>query len=276
MTLPEDFSSWEHLQNVLVKVQNRIVRQEFSDVGGDDWLPDISTSRASLRVACTLEDNDTSTMTLIRLFLYYIILRKCRDLIHPVYGQILPALQVSVAFKPQISLFFLEDDADTEGFDPVTAEFSLRLMDEDSKTITQSTINAIANRINSKFGHGSGYILHKGKDVASYTDKKRGIQTWYFARSKSSAEEFFRDLISIEGSSFDPKYFNYKENGNPTGSFPTIPDSIHILGKTYKLNRQRPIASVRFQYALLHIHGQKHCVPLVDRTGIYLDAIHGI
>ena len=274
MTLPDDFSPWEHLQSTLIKVQNKIVRHDFSELGGENWTPDISTGRGGLRVACTLVDNDTSTMTVLRLFLFYIILRKCRDLVHPVYGSILPDFQASRKFKPQVVIFFLEDESDTEGFDPVSGEFSFRLIKEDSTTISHSEVTAIANRINSTFNHGSGYVLQKGKDIASYTDKKKGLQLWYYARSKSTAEAFFREVLSVANEPFDLRHFNYKENGEPTASFPLIPEKIHILGKTLSLNRSRPVAHVRFQYALLHLHGQKRCIPLVDRTGIYLDAIH--
>lgn len=54
--LPNNFSEWEHLQSVLIRAQNKFVREEFKDLGGDDWIPDINTPRGSLRQACTHKD----------------------------------------------------------------------------------------------------------------------------------------------------------------------------------------------------------------------------
>jgi len=277
MVLPTNFSPWEHFQSTLIRVQNLIVRREFKDVGGDTWDPDISSSRASLRVACTLTDEDTAILTLLRLIFYYIVLRHCRDFIHPSYGSPLPVVQRSVRFQPQIFLYFLEDEADVEpGQDPTALECSVRIMDVDSKTISSAKINQIANAINTQFNSGSGYIVKKGKDVCSYTDKELGYSTWGFFRDRAEGVRFFTDLLSVQGHSFKLKNFNHKENGAPTEAFPVVPERIAILGESVELNAARPIAEVRFQYALLHLHGRKRTIPLVDRTGIYLNAIHNV
>ena len=41
--LPLDFNDFEHLQSVIRKVHNKEVREAFSDLGGDEWLPNINT-----------------------------------------------------------------------------------------------------------------------------------------------------------------------------------------------------------------------------------------
>ena len=63
MPLPDNFSPWEHLQNVLRQVHNRIVKEEFSDITDDD---DIVTPRGSLKKACLLDDNDSAEMTVFK------------------------------------------------------------------------------------------------------------------------------------------------------------------------------------------------------------------
>ena len=69
MPLPIDFSPWEHLQNTIRFAHNQQVRKEFDDIQVDD---DITTPRGSLKVASLIDDKDTSTMTLIRMFLYHV------------------------------------------------------------------------------------------------------------------------------------------------------------------------------------------------------------
>jgi hypothetical protein len=66
MPLPDNFSAAEHLQDVILLTQNKIVRTEFNDVGDDNWVKDISTPRASLRLACTHEEDDSIDMTILR------------------------------------------------------------------------------------------------------------------------------------------------------------------------------------------------------------------
>lgn len=106
MSLPKDFNDWEHFQSTLIKLQNRLIREEFSDIGSDTWLPNISTPRSSLRQACTLKDNDSAVISLLRLFFYYFCLRKTRDLVQPVYGSVIEGDGTGRKFKPQITLFF--------------------------------------------------------------------------------------------------------------------------------------------------------------------------
>lgn len=82
MPVPSNISSWEHLQDLFRLYHNKLVREEFSDLGAllDD--DDINIPRSSLKYGCTLKDDDTSTMTLLRLWLFYVVLRKASDF-HP-------------------------------------------------------------------------------------------------------------------------------------------------------------------------------------------------
>ncbi|MDZ8054872.1 MAG: hypothetical protein RMX68_009055 [Aulosira sp. ZfuVER01] len=71
MALPEGFSPFEHLQDMIRLNHNKLVREYFSDVGGEDWEADLSSSRPQLRVAATMVDDDTAEMTLMRLYFFY-------------------------------------------------------------------------------------------------------------------------------------------------------------------------------------------------------------
>jgi hypothetical protein len=52
--LPDSFSSAAHLISTVANAHNKLVQAFFKDVGDTSWTADISTPRASLRVACTI------------------------------------------------------------------------------------------------------------------------------------------------------------------------------------------------------------------------------
>jgi hypothetical protein len=186
MPLPANFSEWEHFQSTLIRTQNRIVREEFNDVGDDDWEPDIGTSRASLRVACTLKDTDNGFLTIGRLFLYYFILRKCRDLVHPVYGSVIGGDGPVRRHRPQITLYFQEDYSDIEpGYAPVTGEISIRLMNETAVSLTEANLRTYATKIKTSFTTGGGFVWRKGKESSSYADWDKGYQLQLLVRDKT-------------------------------------------------------------------------------------------
>ncbi len=89
-------------------MQNRLVRQEFSDLG-NDWEPDTSTPRSSLRTACTHEDGDSAIMTLVRMWFFFGCLRKAQDFQAPLYGEPVASYQERVTFLPQVTLYFQQD-----------------------------------------------------------------------------------------------------------------------------------------------------------------------
>lgn len=274
MALPENFNDWEHFQSVLIKTQNRLVREEFSDLGGDGWPPNISTPRGSLRQACTLKDGDSAIITLLRLFYYYFCLRKTRDLVQPVYGSVIEGEGTGRKFKPQITLFFQEDLDDIEaGYSPVTGEISFRIMDEKGSTLSESELKSYAQKISANFAKPKGFVWKKGKELSSYTDWEKGYQFQLLVRNKSEGKEIVKNILQIQQHTPDWSKFNHQENEQPSKAYPTVPERENVLGKSRKKPRRRPIADVRFQYAILKLYGLPNPIPLVDRSGIFLDPI---
>ncbi len=265
--LPDGFSEWEHLQSVFIKVHNRIVKEEFSDVTDDDDITNVP--RASLRHACLLKDSDTAPITLLRMNFFYFSLRKAQDLQGHVYGMPLQDVQETRKYRPQIKLFFLEHltGADEEeDYAPVTGEITFRLMNQTSETLTKAELTTYANKIKAVFATPPIKWL-KGKDMATYTDKEKGYQLQLLVRNRADAKELIGKILDIQNHTPDWKYLNYKENDEPTQAFPLIPKTETILGKQRKLPRSRPIATVAFQYATCHIHGLPNSVCLYDLTG---------
>jgi hypothetical protein len=59
MPKPINFSGFSQMVQTIADVQNRIVKEEFSDVSDDD-LDDINKPRSVLRAACTIDPNGKS------------------------------------------------------------------------------------------------------------------------------------------------------------------------------------------------------------------------
>ncbi len=261
--LPLDFNAFEHLQDTVRRPYNREVREAFSDLGGDEWLPDINTPRASLRQACTIYDSDSATMMAVKMMFFYFTLRKAQDMQAPLVGMPKGSLDPVRKYKPQICLFFKEDSGDVEeGYDPVEGRISIRLMNEDSESITKTELTNLGNRIRAEFGTGSGYVWKKGKEYYSYTDKEKGYQLQILAFSEAKARELINKILDIQNHSFEDKRFNKNNNGNPAAAYPTIPPNQNILGETVREPRKRPVADVRFQYAIANLWGRPQPIPV--------------
>lgn len=264
MSLPNNFSAAEHLQDTIKRTYNIEVREWFSDIA--DEALSIATPRASLRTACTHLENDTIDMTICRQQLFDMLVKQrflseassARDLNYRVLRRT----------RPMIMLYFVEDAEDVEkGYDPVAGEISFRLMNETTTTFTEANAKTIANKIKTLFGASKGFIWKKGKELCSYTDWDKGYQLQLLARTEAEAKRIIEQVLDIQGHSPDWEYFNRVENGAPSQAFPTVPPRETILGKSRKLPRRRPIASVRFQYAAVKLAGLPKPVYLFDRSG---------
>lgn len=271
MPLPPNFSPAEHLQDTIKRTYNPEVREWFSDITTDD--PDISTPRGSLRTACTHLENDTIDMTVSRMMLFDMVIKQRwmqaqgssdRDLNYRVLRRT----------RPQVTLYFLEDLDDIEpGYDPVAGEISFRLMNQTSTTFSNSEAIALANKIKIEFGASQGYLWRKGRELCSYTDWDKGYQLQLLVRSESEGKTLVGKILDLQSHTPDWEYFNRVENGAPSQAFPTVPPKETILGKSRRLPRRRPVASVRFQYATVKLAGLPKPVYLFDRSGRYANAL---
>jgi hypothetical protein len=265
MPLPEGFSAAEHLQDVIMLTQNRIVRAEFNDVGNDDWVKDIATPRASLRVACTHEEADSIDMTILRLWLFFGILRKAQDFHPAIFGIPSTSFQETTKYHPQIHLYFEEkySEADPD-YKPLRSQVSLRLMNETTDTLTNAESLVIANKIKTLFSTSTPFFWKRGKELFSYIDQSKGYYFQLLCFSETEAKKVIEQVLDIRSHTPEWKLLNKKTNDEPVTSYPTIPITKTILGKPYKQPRRRPVGTVYFTHAVLHIHGKPNPVVLVD------------
>lgn len=275
MPLPAGFNKWNHFISVLTQIQNRIVREEFNDVSDDvSWIQDISTPRASLRTACTINANDNQPLVLLKLFLFYIILRKAQDMQIPYYGMPVGALGAQRKYRPQVCLYFSQDAvAVGSGESPVTGEISFRLMDETTDTLTRGNLEILGNRIKSQLGTGGGFVWRKGREMVTYTDWDRGMQLQILCINQAEGERVIRAVLDCASVPFDAKRQNHIVNADATRKYPASVQRKSILGKIRDLPRERPVANVRFRYATLSVHGLPRPVHLYDRGITLVDCI---
>ena len=173
--MPAPKNAWSHYISVITQVQNRIIKEDFNDVGDDNWQPDITTPRGSLRVACTIKATDSAPIVLLRLMLYYIVLRKAQDLQIPVYGMPIGFLNSQRKYRPHVHLYFSQDALNVQkGDDPITGSISWRLMDETSSSITRIEVERLANRIKTELDTVKDFVRSKGKKKITYTDWDKG------------------------------------------------------------------------------------------------------
>ena len=271
MSLPPNFSAAEHLQDTIRRVYNEEVREWFADITNTNL--DITTPRSSLRTACTHQENDTVNMTISRQLLFDLVIKQRflqgqgsgdRDLNYTVLRRT----------RPRVKLFFLEDLDDVEkGFQPMTGEISFRLMNQTTTTLTEIEARAIGTRIRTLFGAAKGFVWRKGKELFSYTDWDKGYQLQLLARNKTEARRVVEQVLDIQQHTPEWEFFNHIQNEQPTIAFPTVPPTETILSKRRRLPRRRPIADVRFQYAMLNIAGLPNDVCLFDRSGRFSDPL---
>ena len=151
MSLPSNYQAWEHLQDMLRRDHNKLLARYFKDLG-PNWEPEISTNRGAIRTAATITDNDTATITLLRLFYFYIILGYAFRGLAPVFGTPSKEFQEAFELHPQIFLYFSQDKVSIpDGLRPVEATISFRVKSFTKENITPVIAGNFAARIAAEF-----------------------------------------------------------------------------------------------------------------------------
>jgi hypothetical protein len=269
MPLPNDFSPWEHLQNTLRFAHNQQVRREFDDIEVDD---DISTPRGSLKVASLIDDKDTATMTLLRMFLYHVIIKGYG--MPEIYSVPITDINDSVRYHPKIFLNFSQNYREVDVNDTATTgQISFRLMGKTPENLTQADVNNYAQRIKTLFGNSGGFSWRKGKHMLTYIDPEKGYFLQLLVNDQTEGKRIVEQVLDIQSHAPDWQYANYKENLEPAQAFPANPPNKTLVGKSRKQYKKRPVVTVRFKFAELHVKGLPNPYILYDKTGRYKRAI---
>lgn len=257
----------EHLQSTLRKYYNREVRDWFDDVDLDDL--DINIARQSMALACRHQDEDSFIITISRQ-MFFESIRNRYAIAQQGIGETTLKETVRRKTHPKIMLRFMEDLNDVDdGYSPVLGQISIRLMDYDQSTITESIARGLATKTRTAFAAGSGFVWKKGKVMCSYSHWAKGYQLQLLCRNEAEGRRVVEQVLDIQSDAPDWANFNTTENAEPSQAFPTIPSRERTYGELRRQPRRRPIADVRFQTALMYVPGMPTPVVLVDRSGAY-------
>lgn len=272
MPLPENFNDFENLQSTFILVFRDDVRDEFSDLGDDNWEPDINVPRGRLRVACTPKDNDTAEMLNMRSNLFYFGLRKAQDLQAPIMGMPLWDVMASRKFSPQIQLYFSQDRGEMVATQeaPVAGQITFRLINQSSTTLSKTELTTYANRIKTQFNSASEGIWYRGRNMATYTDIENGYALKILTDTKDHAKDLIEKCLAIQTITYNSDLLNYTTADNAAGRYPAAPPNKTILGVSRKQPVRRRICQVRFRYATAWIHGLNNKIALYDKSGRYI------
>lgn len=272
MALPENFGSFEHLQKVYRQQFNYQVQDYFKDLG-DNWEPEVNTSRGSLRVACTMLDDDTAPVMAMRHSLFYDVLGYGRAGLALYYGS-RETQEPPVEGHPKIVFYFSQDaqSVPEEQDYKVDGEYSLRLMQfENTSPNLKSKLTEIATEIKSQFVvNKQGITLTKGNLGVVYKDPKNGFSNGrrILANTEADAIDIYKRMCNVIDVPFDEKRITVSNPKKPSTTGLSDGTQI-IMGKTRRKRAYRRIVNVKFRYAYALIPGEPQPVFLVDTTYRY-------
>ena len=256
MAEPDNFSPTEQFQDVSKKVWNKLIREYFRDVPGSEANLDLSTPRQALLKACIHKEDDALTLTIGRTLLFLHSTTWLRNQYPVIAGTLLDEIDGGVAYRPRVTLYFVEDADDVEaGYSPVEMECSFRLPNETSTTVSKAELTTLANKIKIKFGAGSGYVFRKGRLLVNYRDRSKGYDFRLRARDLTDAKELIKDVLALNGDTLDDTLLKFSKTDNEVEAYPYNPGFQTILGKRKSKPRRRPITNVRFRYAYCTVAG---------------------
>lgn len=168
-------------------------------------------------------------------------------------------------FAPQIKLVFYQLIDETRNGSPrVHGEITYRVIGETEETFTEANARIRAQRIKTLFTDPQLFVWQKGKDIATYLDRKDGYDFRLYVKNELEARKIITQVMAIENKS--PNWDNLRLSIS-SAVYPEIPGTKRIYGIQRRLPRRRPLEDIKFRYAELHLWGLTKPVTLVDTLG---------
>lgn len=168
-------------------------------------------------------------------------------------------------FAPQIKLVFYQlRDETINGMPRVTGEICYRVVGETEETFTEANARTRAQRIKSLFAEPALFVWQKGKEKASYLDRKNGYDFRLYVKNELEARKIITQVMQIENKI--PDWDNLRLSIS-SAVYPEVTGTKRIYGEQRRLPRRRPLEDIKFRYAELHLWGLPKPVTLVDTLG---------
>lgn len=227
---------------------------------------DATASRNTLRDSLLITTKDSRSAAMQKVWYFREFIQKVQYK-PTIIGAIKNNVDESMEYKCEVELYFEQDAGSVvNGNSPISAETSFRL-DVTAQSLTQTKIAALAAAIKKELvASKKGYAWSKGKHICWYVKPSEGYHLQIYAINETEGEKVVKKILAIQNHTYDDKIFKIS---SPKRSSDNTPGNTSILGKTYKKKRWRPSAVVRFQHAMLKVHGLPEPICLVDLTGKY-------
>ncbi|WP_445629054.1 hypothetical protein [Nostoc sp. DSM 114167] len=269
--IPDDFNPFEHLQQTYRTEFNRRVDRFFRDVEGNG---DLSSPRASLKLACRIADDDNDAIMNMRHNLFFNVIGYSRKNLAVVYGSKFDTAP-PVAGHPQLFFVFSQDEsASPPEESPIQHEKSVRLMKfscasgNAKPAITKADMTEIANEIKTTFLSSSrGITYTTGNKSASYTDPDNGFPrgNYILVNSKVDGVEIYEKICNVIDVPFHADRVLLNDPDKPSTTTATAGKTT-ILGKQVQNRRYRPVSLLRFRGAYISLGNLVPPVFLIDTT----------
>jgi hypothetical protein len=252
----------ELFQSFCQRYINRLVKEHFRDVSGDD-PDDLSRSspRSLIKRICLHKDNDPLTLSIGRLLIWWVEARGLFD--EFIYGIPSTDFEIKYTYYPQVQLHFREDRYEATDNDrvPIRSTISFRWREND---YTEANITALKNKIKADFVTPP-FSFSKGRECWTYWDDLKGYRFTVYVQNEVQAKKIISQTIGIQDTEvpdWDNKLREHKNNVNYSN-----PGTVRVMGETRRKPRKRPVGTVKFAYAELFIPGVTKPIILIDRTG---------
>lgn len=168
-------------------------------------------------------------------------------------------------FAPQITLGFYQLRGEVRDNLPrVHGEMSYRVVGETEETFSPANARTRAQRIKSLFTEPELFVWQKGKEIATYRDRRNGYESKLYVKNEAEARKIITQLLAIENKL--PNWENLHISVS-RATYPEITATKRIYGEDHKLPRKRPLEDIKFRFAELHLWGKAKPVILIDTLG---------
>lgn len=145
-------------------------------------------------------------------------------------------------------------------------EKSFRLIKEDPKTITQQKLNSIGQLIHTKFDN---LTFTSGHDTYTYNHPEVGFnRIWGHFNSELDAKKLFEQMLDIIATSPDWRRLTRSQVLNPGDRFQEPPEKEMQAGLMIRLDRERPIATMKFYKAAIKFPHIRKEIEFVNEFGV--------
>ncbi|MEH2400512.1 hypothetical protein [Nostoc sp.] len=249
---------WAAIRRALINGDsyNSEVVAHFGDVNGD-------SERNAVKNLCLVQSNDSILIAQQRIRFFREEVQKTH-LKPTIIGQPKADFDADVKYHPQIFVRLWQDStAVPVGKFPKSAQFSFRLLDETSETITKDKLNTYARKMYAAFFE-TQFTFNKGKYIGWYTVPEEGLHLQLYCIDETECERVAKAIVSKLEKVWNEAAFKISKPHR--SNLISSEDTITILGRSKQRPQWRPNCTVRATECWACIWAEDEEIPLVSKV----------